>query len=68
MDTCSIPKVSTSGHSYFLSITDDFSRKVVVYPLKHIDEVFDCLTRFQKRAERFPNRKKKMNVRSDQGI
>lgn len=67
MDVCSIPKVSISGHRYFLSITDDFSRKVVVYPLKSKDEVFDCFTRFQKRAERFLNRKV-LSVRTDQGL
>lgn len=68
MDVCGpLPKKSISGHKYFLSIIDDFSRKVVVYPIKTKDEVFSCFKRFQTRAERFLN-KKILNVRTDQGL
>ena len=51
MDVCSIPEVPISGHRCFLSVTDDFSRKVIVNPLKSKDDIFDCFARFQMRVE-----------------
>lgn len=55
-----------SGEKYFLTITDDFSRKVSVYPLRDKSQVFKVFTNHVKRAERFLNTKVK-NVRSDNG-
>lgn len=62
-----LPVNSVNGHRYFLSFIDDFSGKVTVYPLKDKTQVFECFTRFQKRAERFLNRKI-INVRTDNGL
>lgn len=68
MDLCGpFPTQSHEGHKYFMTIIDDFSRKVTVYPIKTKDEAFDCFIRFQKRAERFLNNKI-LNVRTDNGL
>ncbi|GBN64158.1 Retrovirus-related Pol polyprotein from transposon TNT 1-94 [Araneus ventricosus] len=68
MDVCGpLPSQSLRGHRYFLSITDDYSRKVIVYPMKNKSEVFDCFTKFQKRAERYLN-SKIINIRTDRGM
>lgn len=68
MDVCGpLPNPSLNGHKYFLSITDDFSRRVTVYPLKKKSDVFECFTRFQARGERFLN-SKIVNVRIDNGM
>lgn len=67
-DLCGpFPVKSFHGHLYFLTFIDDFSRKTTVYPLKDKTQVFECFTRFQKRAERFVNRKI-INVRTDNGL
>lgn len=68
MDVCGpLPTRSLEGHRYFLTITDDFSRKVTIFPLKSKSDVFDCFTRYQRRAERFKN-SKIINVRTDNGL
>ncbi|GBM86531.1 Copia protein [Araneus ventricosus] len=68
MDVCGLlPSQSLRCHRYFLSITDDYSRKVIVYPMKNKSEVFDCFTKFQKRAERYLNTKI-INIRTDRGM
>lgn len=67
-DLCGpLPSPSREGHKYFLTITDDFSRKVTVFPLKSKVEVFETFRKFQVRAERFLNRKV-ISVRSDNGL
>ncbi|GFV13674.1 retrovirus-related Pol polyprotein from transposon TNT 1-94 [Trichonephila clavipes] len=58
---------SHDGSNYFLSITDDYSRKVTVFPIKRKLDVFNCFTRYQKRAERFLNNKV-VYVRIDNGL
>lgn len=68
MDLCGpIPIESFNGNKYFLTITDDFSRKVIAYPIKNKSDVFNCFLRFQRRAERFLNTKV-VCVRSDNGL
>lgn len=67
MDICGpLPKASREGHKYFLSIIDDFSRKVIVYPLRQKSEALECFKKFQTRAERFQNAKI-INIRTDNG-
>ncbi|GFW12953.1 retrovirus-related Pol polyprotein from transposon TNT 1-94 [Trichonephila clavipes] len=67
MDVCSIPTASHDSSNCFLSITDDYSRKVTVFPIKRKSDVFNCFTRYQKWAERFLNNKV-VNVRLDNGL
>ncbi|GKE43914.1 retrotransposon protein, putative, ty1-copia subclass [Tanacetum coccineum] len=43
--------VSRQGASYFVTFTDDFSRYVYVYLLKHKHEVFETFKVFQKEVE-----------------
>ena len=67
MDVCGkLPCASLGGSKYFLSIIDDFSRKVTVYPLKSKSEVFSYFKKYQARAERFLG-SKIMSIRSDNG-
>lgn len=68
MDLCGpMPTKSMFGQRYFLSIIDDYSRKVTTFPLKDKSEAFSAFERFQKRAERFLDRKVK-RVRTDNGL
>ncbi|GBO10569.1 Retrovirus-related Pol polyprotein from transposon TNT 1-94 [Araneus ventricosus] len=68
MDLCGpFPKASIHGHLYFLTIIDDYSRRVFAYPLKTKSDVFHTFSRFQKRAERFLDRKIKC-IRTDNGL
>lgn len=68
MDVCGpMPEVSVEGYKYFLTVTDDFSRKVTVFPIRNKSDVFDCFKKFQTRAERFLG-KKILSVRSDNGL
>ncbi|GFX80986.1 retrovirus-related Pol polyprotein from transposon TNT 1-94 [Trichonephila clavipes] len=68
MDLCgSMPTESQGGNKYFLSIIDDYSRKVTVFPIRNISDVFHTFIRFQKRAERFLS-KKVIAVRTDGGL
>ncbi|GFV01207.1 retrovirus-related Pol polyprotein from transposon TNT 1-94 [Trichonephila clavipes] len=54
MDLCGpMPTESQGGNKYFLSIIDDYSRKVSVFPIRNKSDVFHTFIRFQKRAERF---------------
>ncbi|GFW66255.1 retrovirus-related Pol polyprotein from transposon TNT 1-94 [Trichonephila clavipes] len=68
MDLCGpMPTESQGGNKYFLSIIDDYSRKVTVFPIRNKSDVFHTFIRFQKRAERFLNRKV-IAVRTDGGL
>lgn len=68
MDLCGpLPDVAVGGFRYFLTITDDYSRKVTTYALKEKREVFKFFTSYQKRVERFLNCKI-LNVRTDNGL
>ncbi|GFV01951.1 retrovirus-related Pol polyprotein from transposon TNT 1-94 [Trichonephila clavipes] len=54
MDLCGpMPTESQGSNKYFLSIIDDYSRKVTVFPIRNKSDVFHTFIRFQKRAERF---------------
>ncbi|GBM82191.1 Retrovirus-related Pol polyprotein from transposon TNT 1-94 [Araneus ventricosus] len=55
------------GNRYFLSITDDYSRKVDVYIIKSKDQVFDCFKKYLAKVERELNSKIK-SMRSDSGL
>ncbi|GFT69346.1 retrovirus-related Pol polyprotein from transposon TNT 1-94 [Trichonephila clavipes] len=68
MDLCGpMPTESQGGNKYFLSIIDDYSRKVTVFPIRNKPDVFHTFIRFQKRAERFLS-KKVIAVRTDGGL
>jgi hypothetical protein len=68
MDLCGpLPVVSNGGRKYFLTIIDDFSRKVSVYIVKHKYDVFEIFKQFQVRAERLLNLKI-LNIRTDNGL
>ncbi|GFX10058.1 retrovirus-related Pol polyprotein from transposon TNT 1-94 [Trichonephila clavipes] len=68
MDLCGpMPTESQGGNKYFLSIIDDYSRKVTVFPIRNKSDVFHTFIRFQKRAERFQS-KKVIAVRTDGGL
>ncbi|GFY15287.1 retrovirus-related Pol polyprotein from transposon TNT 1-94 [Trichonephila clavipes] len=68
MDLCGpMPTESQGGNKYFLSIIDDYSRKVTVFPIRNKSDVFHTFIRFQKRAERFLSRKV-IAVRTDGGL
>ncbi|GFS58253.1 retrovirus-related Pol polyprotein from transposon TNT 1-94 [Trichonephila clavipes] len=68
MDLCGpMPTESQGGNKYFLSIIDDYSRKVTVFPIRNKSDVFHTFIRFQKRAERFLS-KKVITVRADGGL
>ncbi|GFW80056.1 retrovirus-related Pol polyprotein from transposon TNT 1-94 [Trichonephila clavipes] len=68
MDLCGpMPTESQGGNKYFLSIIDDYSRKVTVFPIRNKSDVFHTFIRFQKRAERFLSRKV-ITVRTDGGL
>ncbi|GFW26458.1 retrovirus-related Pol polyprotein from transposon TNT 1-94 [Trichonephila clavipes] len=65
MDLCGpMSTESQGGNKYFLSIIDDYSRKVTVFPIRNKSDVFHTFIRFQKRAERFLS-KKVIAVRTD---
>ncbi|GFW03110.1 retrovirus-related Pol polyprotein from transposon TNT 1-94 [Trichonephila clavipes] len=68
MDLCGpMPTESQGGNKYFLSIIDDYSRKVTVFPIRNKSDLFHTFIRFQKRAERFVS-KKVIAVRTDGGL
>lgn len=68
MDVCGpLPSRSREGYKYFLTIIDDFARKVVVFPLKEKSEVFEKFCQFQRRNERFLN-SKVIGIRTDNGL
>ncbi|GFV36533.1 retrovirus-related Pol polyprotein from transposon TNT 1-94 [Trichonephila clavipes] len=68
MDLCGpMPTERQGGNKYFLSIIDDYSRKVTVFPIRNKSDVFRTFIRFQKRAERFLS-KKVIAVRTDGGL
>ncbi|GFV66102.1 retrovirus-related Pol polyprotein from transposon TNT 1-94 [Trichonephila clavipes] len=68
MDLCGpMPTESQGSNKYFLSIIDDYSRKVTVFPIRNKPDVFHTFIRFQKRAERFLSRKV-IAVRTDGGL
>ena len=61
------PVSSVGGGKYFLSIIDDFSRKVDVFIIKCKTEVFKCFKLYLAKAERELNSKLKC-VRTDNGL
>ncbi|GBN67245.1 Copia protein [Araneus ventricosus] len=61
------PDVAIGGHRYFLSIIDDYSRKVTTYPIKEKNGIFKHFSSYQKRPEIFLN-SKIINGRTDNGL
>ncbi|GFX65309.1 retrovirus-related Pol polyprotein from transposon TNT 1-94 [Trichonephila clavipes] len=58
MDLCGpMPTESQGVNKYFLSIIDDYSRKVTVFPIRNKSDVFHTFIRFHKRVERFLSKK-----------
>ncbi|UYV62168.1 hypothetical protein LAZ67_1008103 [Cordylochernes scorpioides] len=67
-DLCGpFPVESFAGSRYFLTFTDDFSRRVAVYFLKHKDQVIEYFDIFRARAERETGLKIK-RLRTDNGL
>ncbi|KAL4031342.1 hypothetical protein IC575_009619 [Cucumis melo] len=60
-------EVSMGGSRYFVSIIDDFSRKVWIYPLKQKDEAFGKFLEWKKQVENQTGRKVKY-LRTDNGL
>ena len=58
---------SLGGNSYFLSIIDDFSRRVWVYVLKHKDHVFEKFKEWKSLVENQTGKKVK-KLRTDNGL
>ncbi|GBM87590.1 Retrovirus-related Pol polyprotein from transposon TNT 1-94 [Araneus ventricosus] len=61
------PVNSLEGSKYFLSIIDDFSRKIDVFTLKSKSEVFSIFKEYLSRVQRELGRKLK-SVRADNGM
>ncbi|GBM54663.1 Retrovirus-related Pol polyprotein from transposon TNT 1-94 [Araneus ventricosus] len=61
------PVNSLWGNKYFLSIIDDFSRKIDVFTLKSKSEVFSIFKKYLSRVQRELGRKLK-SVRTDNGM
>jgi histone deacetylase 1/2 len=59
-------QVSVSGHRFYVSFVDAYSRFTWLYLLKHKFEVFTVFTQFQKHVERLLNRKI-LHVQTDWG-
>ena len=57
---------STNGYSYYMTITDDFSRYVVVYLLKRKEDAFEAYTLYSNRVFNLFNRHVSI-VRFDNG-
>jgi len=67
-DLCGpMPSKSIGGSKYFLTFTDDYSRKTIVYCLKGKDEVISYVRRYIARVERETDRKVK-KIRTDNGL
>lgn len=62
-----MPIKSIGGAKYFLTFTDDYSRKVTVYCLRSKDEVVEYVRKYIARVERETDRKIK-RFRSDNGL
>ncbi|KAL0552306.1 hypothetical protein IC582_011414 [Cucumis melo] len=60
-------EVSMGSSRYFISIIDDFSRKVWIYPLKQKDEAFRKFLEWQKQVENQTGRKVKY-LMTDNGL
>lgn len=65
-DVCSITENSLRGAIYFVTITDDHSRKIFAYVLKNKFQVLDAFKEFHAMVERETGRKLKC-IRSDNG-
>lgn len=64
MDVCAMPESSIGGHKYFLSIIDDYSKRVEFLPISNKSQVFLKFKEFAAWAENQIGRKIK-NIRSD---
>uniref|UniRef100_M8ASV7 Wall-associated receptor kinase 5 n=1 Tax=Aegilops tauschii TaxID=37682 RepID=M8ASV7_AEGTA len=54
------------GYRYFLTFTDDLSRYVYIYLMKHNSEIFEKFKKFQSKVKNYRNKKIKF-LRSDHG-
>jgi histone deacetylase 1/2 len=59
-------QTSVSGHTYYVSFVDSYSRFTWLYLLKRKSDVFDIFLKFQTHVERLLNRKI-LRVQSDWG-
>jgi histone deacetylase 1/2 len=60
-------QTSVSGHNYYVSFIDAYSRSTWIYLLKHKSDVFDVFLQFQSHAERLL-KEKNVHVQSDWGV
>jgi hypothetical protein len=60
-------QTSVSGHRFYVSFVDAYSRFTWLYLLKHKSDVYDVFLQFQKHVERLLNRKI-IHVQSDWGV
>lgn len=58
--------IGRNGERYYVSILDDFSKRMFVFPISHKSDVFDVFIRHVKWAERSLGRKVK-KIRTDNG-
>jgi histone deacetylase 1/2 len=65
-DVCGIAQTSISGHNYYVSFIDAYSRFTWLYLLKRKSDVFDVFFQFQTRVEHQLNHKI-CHVQSDWG-
>lgn len=61
-----IPVESMSGYKYFMTVIDDYSKKVFLFPLKAKSEVFDRFNEFKIMAENQTGKSLRA-IRSDNG-
>lgn len=66
MDVCSMPDTSIGGHKYFLTMIDDFSKKVAFYPICSKADVFEKFKEYTALAENQTGESLKA-IRSDNG-
>jgi histone deacetylase 1/2 len=60
-------QMSVSGHEYYVSFIDAYSRFTWIYLLKRKSDVFDVFLKFQAHVERLLNHKI-IHVQSDWGV
>lgn len=65
-DVCSVNIPSYGNAKYFVTFTDDLSRKIFVYPLKAKSEVFSKFMQFKSFVENQTNKRIKI-IRTDNG-
>jgi histone deacetylase 1/2 len=66
-DVWGLAHTSVSGHNYYVSFVDAYSRFTWLYLIKHKSDVFDIFVQFKKHVERLLKHKI-VHVQSDWGV